>query len=701
MITQKLALYFSLFLLRGSILVNKTQICNEIKTVMNKTITIFESMTTEDRERLFTFSIRNLTLNLMELVEFTDEELNRRRTELVRSIESLRQKYQRINSKKIVKLNKIQRNLNSQHDVIMEKYKQTQIESKRNVERIKDLRDSLESTKRSIESKYQNMGQKVQRVRALDNKMVIFFHTKFDSNFYPFALDEVESVLDESDAGVQKEIDFTRTLLDDFLLLKKLADSDAKVQRDIKLEYNRKVYYDLKAINKKVRNTGSSIRKSKKRINKMLNKKLNVMKQELNRVPEYKAYQALVAEVKKERQLQNQLKRNKVENLNQMNVIMHNLRLQELHTLRLFSDRIDQLEINLDALANLREAAVERSPDFNVKNPKLKSGIDSFYRHNKTRKDEIQRKYERAKKYLEKLQNLQKSEGALDDLFGRVFAFLQNGPETSKCFINMEISSYLYYMSLFQMIVSKEAFLTGFLENLHENEQMAVIKNIYLDLNMDPFQDSRMIDPRMNEFKQDGLERSIKNLDFLLNMHFIKVFENQIMPNWDIQKVIFNLVLKYVGITKDILVKTIDISISEILLNKINYEIIKFVKSFNLYWILQHFFQMLLSMAAQRLFNWFYGKISNIRLIFHEILQNFYKLYKWFTFKEKITLDIDNLFDNFEPSLDENASEINESAIFKIKDRTMHFKFQFEQILLINSSTKYDYFQNNQSNFII
>lgn len=158
--------------------------------------------------------------------------------------------------------------------------------------------------------------------------------------------------------------------------------------------------------------------------------------------------------------------------------------------------------------------------------------------------------YKSVEDQINKMEKFKMSEKNLDSFFGKLLAHLQgaNNPENFQhCLTTMEFSMIFYYASLFQIISSKKTFLKSFLSQLSMEKKIAIINQLFYDLQGEVLIDEKILNIQENTLTQNGLKEAVKKYDMLMNNELDKIFKNQLSEKHMIKSKITSI-LGYAGL---------------------------------------------------------------------------------------------------------------------------------------------------------
>ena len=160
------------------------------------------------------------------------------------------------------------------------------------------------------------------------------------------------------------------------------------------------------------------------------------------------------------------------------------------------------------------------------------------------------------------LRKIFKNEGKLDQILGEVFSNLQStnnkDSNTFDCFSSSELSLYFYYMSVTQIIFSKEKFMMSFLSSFQETKAVQVTKQIFIDIRQGGFIDFKMIPLYSKSFALNGYQLAATNFSLLMSHEISQIFKgythiNKKQGYWGV----YHSIMKFMGFNRESVVASI------------------------------------------------------------------------------------------------------------------------------------------------
>ena len=283
---------------------------------------------------------------------------------------------------------------------------------------------------------------------------------------------------------------------------------------------------------------------------------------------------------------------------------------------------------------------------------------------------------------------------SIDAFFGRVFASLQGGVETSesfKCLSLAELFIIFYYANLFQIVTKWNKFLEGFFSHLPERESVVVLKNLFYDLKGFGFQDHSIFDHSQTYFADDGMHNGIKLYTFFLSTELDEVFEEQI--KLDGKGLVYRKmmsVLKYAGfefkhITKEVIKESLHKvfkAIAGALVVLLHVISIAVILAEVIFMIILFLLKIITEKIGQNL-----SKGCQIMKDFAEGVN--YLISQFLSDKKTESLDFKSLLDTYQSQI-ENRNSSDDPQSPKWKEHSQEFKLMFDELLGDQSLEKID-----------
>ena len=219
-------------------------------------------------------------------------------------------------------------------------------------------------------------------------------------------------------------------------------------------------------------------------------------------------------------------------------------------TRRITNDEVSDLESKVKKL-DLAIAATEDIHKLGYLNqPEYVNLVTNLFKDLKQDVPRLSQIKADTEKIQDLLTKILKMEKKLDEYFARIFAYVyiyQDGEtnSTKMCFTHKELSIYLFYMSVSQIIMSKTRFMEVFLDNIQTQSQSQVVTSLFNDYLNSEYMKNQF------ESTDRGLHKdskeTAKTFSLILNSQLSLIFEKQQdSPNtsW------FGKVLQYLNISK-------------------------------------------------------------------------------------------------------------------------------------------------------
>jgi hypothetical protein len=640
-------------------------------------------MKNNQRDSLYKYSLRGITYGFMENVKFSDNSLNQRRKEIIDEINELREQFKGWND--IEDTNTAELELLDNKIKIATEHEQSNLKMVELYDsKLKTLRENLGKSKAIILEKNEELNSKIEFLKELNGCKASLETEEANSTTILSVLDEVQKVFSESSLGQPEHLSSFIVKYNDYMEVTDIIDTEQHNEKDFKLSKTSEISNDLYDLGYDKSRLNNDLNNEKYYLIKEIDGVTEQLQTEILAIDEYTNYQKLIKESKeilKKRYEYVRLDKGFKKELKMNLFAKESIGYRKL---RIHPQEMLDFERKMNNLSKFINMISSSLGEEDVKDQTIAVNIQNFYEQNLTRLSDMTNILDSMRSKWEVSINLRTKEKELDELFGKAIGYLQGGsadePSFRKCFISKELSVYMYYMSLFQIIVSKKGFYMGLMNELSIESQTKLIKQLFRDLNETPFNDPLMMNYYSGELVQGGLERSMSNYTFLINQELDIVFEKQIQRFRDKNISWYYSVLNYAGITFEFVMKILQKGSLGILFKLIALAIFAIFALTHVPVAITAFICAFIAILADIFYNWVQDKLEENPWIKEEFDRGVAKLYGLFSENKIYSLDVEaELME--EITVDENLRSSSTD-----KERFKYYKSKFQEIVSLNNN---------------
>ena len=643
-------------------------------------------MEDENREFLFNYSLRGFAYKFLQTVSFDNASINEQKDQLLQDIRAIRQKSAEWSDFDQAEMDRLQQIFESEleqaslaetenADAINRQSSQMRAQ----VRQLVALKNGLLSEAGDIESRIRWVTEVAQVLVSLDN-------VASESGSFLSVLSQVERLV--TDGQVVALIDGYRQKLADYLYLDELIESNRNAKVDVRLD-DAAVQTSVWALEAEQRRIRAALVDDKWELQQNIRKKSEAVKHEILGHAKYRKFVAAVGQVKSLKRQIEELNRQDADFKKATIDKMHQLQTLELVEWRIHPAKVIRMDRDLTSIDRLRKinSSGFRKEDYHDET--LRTDLRSFFTDNETRLSELDQLHAQLAAKRETLRELHGKEKALDVILGRVLAELQTGKGGSSagedCLYDLEVSVYFYYMSLFQMVVSKKIVYTEFMKGFPEAYQRRLIGRLMADLLGRPYRDPQMIDPQSGLLTEDALERSKNSYVMMVNKEIDLVFRKQLSGD-DMSESWFYSILSFVGFSKEVLRHFVKNGIIKQLMHSLSQAIMSFLSLVYIPFLLSLFLNGLLSLIYDLFYSWVEPQMENFAEMAREFNQGLIDIYVTFIEAPVDSLDVDAaLAEASETEYQRVASEEAKEEPKEQTDRVEYYSAKLEEIMSIKN----------------
>ena len=668
----------------SSNLINNNESCIKLKSIFYKQITLFKDLNQDKRNTLFDSSLRGIMYDFMASVQFSDNNLNQHAQLLTIKINEVRDKmdkkeqFNNQNSKVLMDLNLKWQQITS--------YELLNLQAiQKNNQETTALRQKLGQLKNKMTSTYPDLEQKIQLLKDLNGFKANLETEHSTSSSLLSVLDEIEKIFGESNMTFPEHLISFQQKLIDYLKVEDIIKNEEEIQKSFNLTKVDLVVADLNTLVVDKYNLSSDLGNEIYYLKNELQVVIDELQNNILAIKEYQEYQGLLKEGKDLIVLSHELVKKDKEFKKKLKSIEFAKESIKYRRIRIHPKEFIDFERKMN---NLKSFINLLSKDFDsselTDQGQINVNMKNFYKQNMTRLPEMNEIYQSMTTEWNSLDELRVNEGELDKLFGKAIGYLQGGSTNDesfkKCFINLELSVYMFYMSLFQVVVSQKDFYWSMMNEFSEESQTELIKQLFRDLRSDPFEDPQMINYYTGKLVDGGLERSMNNYDLMINSQMDKIFHEQITR--DEKTGWYYTIMYYANFTYDMVTSVLKKGTLSIIFSAIITAIFAVFAIAKIPLLLMIFLCGLLSVLSELFFTWVGDKIKENPWIREAWDRGVARVIGIFSPNKVDSLDVDEVLN------DQYLIDNGEIKMFEGQDeeRYDYYNQKFLEIVKINNN---------------
>lgn len=674
-----------------SFISNQDSICHFIKGHMYYTISVYKNLTDEQRDTLYKFSLRGLTYEILKNSKFTSSSIESKKQNLLAQIQNLRQNFKGWRDIDGQEMEDLQAKYIQQFESVSENEVSLNLELSRKSMDFSKKKDLLESIVSQLKQEFPDFDRKLNMLGDLEQIGSLMTTTESNWETFGSILLSLEKVFSSEDPSVLLILKNYRETLDSYFAVENIVKTNAQTAADFQFKPFSELDSDLANLESDLEALKSQLDGLKSSLNQHLTEFMEKLRQEIQNNPNYEEYKAqllqakdLLVELKNLHFSDNDNKRN----LKFSEYILSSTVQMQV---RIHPHEISELERKMTHLKKLKSLKSDAFAGAKLTDPDTASSVQAFLGSNESRVEEIDDKLEALTQKWTIVKSVHEAELELDKVLGLVFTSLQGGlnPSASfiKCFSNLEISVYMFYMSLFQMIVSRKAFYEQFIIlGTPKTEQLPLVKQIFNDIIKESFRDSQMIEFDSGQFAPGGLQRSMSNYILLSNIQMDLIFKEQMAG---ITRGIFHSIMAHAGFTFDFVKQVIKGGTLGNFIDVLTLSLLTFLSVATPSMLLILFVSSFLSVLSEQFFAWTEDYLAENPWITREFNLGISKIYSMFASEQFDSLDFeDELAKENEKvyQMQTNLKQQENTTINDPESRVDYFSMKFKDIISMFSS---------------
>ena len=682
---RSLALALLLMSLKTSLIKDPEDMCNLLKNDLHKVTRVFHEMSQEDRNRLFTFSMRGMTHTFLRRVSFLNKDLEEKRTKLLADIDPLWKAYEdwkdpgaKMEEKmvdetvdQLEEKDKLYQGLGAQAGQVNNRMQQN----------LRAMNDLIQEMKGQVP----DIVEKSDLSREINGTLGMQMAVEETNNSLLTVIDDMRRHF-PNDSQIQEKLATLEQKIEDYLYLKRLVEVETESKKDFKFKPVPALDTEVAAIQQNITTLEADLAALKKQLKADLEAKASTLHSEITGAAKYPQFQGLLTETKDllSRFIKAQIYQVEVnEELLKSSYTTQSFNLQKL---RIHPKEIMDFQIDLVNIDKLKSNVPEHFDEKDYADDAVGAEVKGYFQQNSARLDELNQFYGTISNKLDILQKLLDKEKELDKLFAYAFADLQGGSTPTpgfRCFSILEMSVYVYYMNIAQVIVSKHGFYETFLKSLEVGYSTQLMKHISKDFEGRPLEDPEIFDPVLFNLQPEGMEKWISRFSFMINEDLDKVFEEQISGNNDWMSNLTKKIMSASGFTFNVLIETIKEGTMNLLFDQLLTTILTAFSVVEIGDVEFTFLGTLLTCVTEVFVGWLGKQIRANPYIMKEFNEQKIKLWNKFTKNEMEYLDIEDFFDDAEQARNYEQKKQDKAAV---EDTTEAYKQLFLQMVEVESS---------------
>lgn len=664
---------------------NRQEACIYLKTELYKVVDSYKDLTDQKRDQLFEFSTRGITYKFLKKVKFTDQAENANKRELLEKVHLMRRELSGHERDSQDKLRAKSQELNREYEDLAVTDADNHAELTQNAKELEDIRANLNSLKDSLLAADPELEAKVDLLKKLKALNASLETAQSHSKSLVSVLDGVKRVLTESHVALPEYLQGFQAKLEDFLAVDDVLSTEEHVQGVFGLTAVARIQSDVDQLASSKKTLQYALDSDKYYLARELQALAQKVESEIVGLSEYQAYQVEMAKARRLLNKKHRLEKEKDRIKASLIAKLYELENVGNLTLRISQSKRMDFERKLNNLTRLKRLVKTEFKESDLKDQSLVGGVRDFIEHNTTRSREMERIHADMTAHWSTMEKLEGLERELDEWFGRVLALLQSEASSDasckKCFINLELSVYIFYMNLLQLVVCPETFYLTFVKGLSIEDQPKLIKQIFKDLREEPFIDPLMLDESTGELVPNGVERSARNFLILANNQLDLIFQKQLARVLDQDTSWYYLILSYSGFTCNLVFSAIKAGTLAFVFQTIAAGLVSFFSITTAPVVVAVFIAAFLSVVSEFFFNWVDSQLESNHWIIDQFNRGIADIYAIFSPNKIESLDIEEAL-----SQENMISAQPTDTQTKSLERIDYYIQKFNEILLINNS---------------
>ena len=644
-------------------------------------------MTRSDRTLLYKYSLRGMLYEIMEKAHFDDNSIEEGKVKLIQEIRSIRENIKEWHGFDNEYVSQLQEQLELKVDEASQQESQNELKINQLQYQYLNLYKALKELAQKIENENEGIKENIKIYKDIDSIMTVMDNVdSFSESFFSILRDASQLVTEQSMVTL---IDDYENELADYLIVENHLKIQKKFEEDFEKNKIDKVEESRSKLLTDLENKKRSMQTKKDQLKSQFLEIKNILKDEIMAVQDYLQYQKSLKSLTELREEIQKLE--KMDSTYKKNLIrsMHNLETIRFLQVRRNQGKYVNFQRKLMNIKKTQSMILDNYSRDHYIDESTADDIKNYFTSNQTRLQEINAKVENIEQHAANLEDLLSKEKQLDELFGLVLALLQGGqeaiPQHKKCLLTQELSNYMFYMSLFQIIISKTTVSTSLLVNLKQSQQETLIVQMFNDIQNKPFFFPDIIDPSTNALTSNGIEEAVKNYVLLVNNKLDLIFEDQINGTDEQYDSWYYTICTYAGFTKDIVIKALRKTGLGLIFKGLLTAILAFFSIAHVPVILVAFLGAFLVYITDLFISWLNPNFDHVDSYMPNFNLEIAKLYARFAQTPIDSLEYDEVLKEAEDAeYEKEKQDLLEHE--EDDDRLEFFSKQFEEIISINRS---------------
>ena len=520
------------------------ELCVKVKTLLSNAFDSIKDLTDQARVDLWRHSLRGLAYEILQEYKQTNNW-----KEIDDSLKLIREKMQIYQQYSKEDTGQIQRDIDQLEQTQQEKLEQHLQESYEYSslnEENETLKLELSRLAVDIKRKYPNIQKEIKDLTTLNGVSIQMQRPEIPNSVLSTSLLHLRKILSKDGTELEKDILKAVSSMKHIDALRQAKSTKEFIMKTLERDLKKTNFSPINKLETTLENIKAEFME---KVFEELISEISTRKKVLFQKKQYKEFFA-----KKRRLAENKAKLNELTvGISALSKEIESLQKQieksRWKTRRISADQVSRL----DSVIKNFDTAINGVNDLNTFGYlKAKQSIEQVTALLQEHKQDLV-ELSKAKQETEKIKGLLESvlqeEKKLDEHLARIFAlvYMYRDPQTDSlkmCFTNKELSLYVFYMSVSQMIVSKTSFVEVLLENIQSKNRAQLVRSLFSE-----YLDREYMATQFpsSDYDTEGIQETSKTFALVLNSQLSEIFkqnESNTQYGW------FGKILKYLGIDK-------------------------------------------------------------------------------------------------------------------------------------------------------
>ena len=547
---------------------NRPAVCDFLRESLNSISSYIKPMDSQVKSKMWRYSFRGLAFTLIKKAEM-DKKSTFKTDRLIRKIKAKREEYAELRHMDVNRFNDyVDQKLADQIEfgrMVEEKEELSNAKGKEIEDEKQQLKEILKFLKEDPSMKEKKIDVKMTFLEELEvilNQLVL--NTEINEITINF-LERIEKFLPKEENEIQKNIDNFKKLANEIFAIDKLLWAHKTYKN--KLSGLNVESSELKTRLAKIqaRRTELDIEanKSKEVCINAIKPVVESTKYEITQEPEFIKYTNQLNKVKALIKEDYNIKQTIKEILYYSDINDKEIILNAWKKYRIYPNELFSLDENIDAMERIIQMtnSSREESDEDIRevyhDESLNEDLNFISEENEKRKEEIEAVLIPKKDLRKVIAEIIALEKKFDIHLAKLFAEIQGAKDDEKsahrCLSPNQLSVYLYYINISQVIFSQEGFLKVFLRELGDNKYSAdIVKQLFTDITPTDYSNTTVMKSRdAVSFEPDGRNIAAKEYSVVFAGQYDVVFEGKDNTDLEVHTGIYYKMMSGIGFSKD------------------------------------------------------------------------------------------------------------------------------------------------------